>query len=104
MVERIGGVRLGRLAATAGLAVALLSAGPPTVLPSQAAARAPAVTGVDVRVAGDAPWVARLVASDDSAIESVVYWVRDARHRWRSSPAVVTAPFEAPIDWWSGDH
>ncbi|HXM59136.1 MAG TPA: DUF3761 domain-containing protein [Candidatus Dormibacteraeota bacterium] len=92
-----------RLAVTAGLAVALVSCGPGEA-PPQAGPRSSPVAGVEVTVGGDGPWVARLVAPDDSAVESVVFWVRDASHRWRSSPAVDSAPFEAPIDWWSGDN
>src|ERR1041385_2056532 len=96
---RIGFRQWLRLAAMVALAAALLGCGS-----TRPPASASTVTGVEVRVPGDGPWVARLVAPDESAVESVVFWIRDASHRWRSSPAVESAPFAAPIDWWSGDN
>ena len=63
-----------------------------------------APTGVDVTTSTDGPWTARLKGADPESITSVVYWIRDARQHWRSTQTAVTAPFEAPIDWWDGDN
>src|SRR5205807_7934335 len=49
-------------------------------------------------------WTAQLTGGDDSEVGSVVFWVRDARNQWRSSPAVDTVPFRAPVEWWLGDN
>ncbi len=52
----------------------------------------------------DGPWIARLTGFDDSQVRSVVYWILDARQRWRSSTVLTSAPFEAPVEWWLGGN
>jgi hypothetical protein len=59
---------------------------------------------VDVDLSPAGPWMARLNGLDDSQVRSVVYWIRDAKHRWRALEAVDRAPFDAPVDWWDGDN
>ncbi len=75
----------------------------PTSTP--ASARGATANGsVDVYLSPTGPWIAKLNRSDDSEIESVVYWIRDARNRWRSTQVVRDSPFEAPINWWEGNN
>jgi hypothetical protein len=60
--------------------------------------------GVDVLLTDDGPWQARLVGFDLVRVSSVVYFVRDARGRWRHTDMVKMWPFESPINWWEGDN
>jgi Protein of unknown function (DUF3761) len=60
--------------------------------------------GTDVVLSPTGPWVAQLVRFDRSQVRSVVYWVRDARNRWRSSQVAQSEPFEAQVNWWEGDN
>jgi hypothetical protein len=58
---------------------------------------------VDVRLMDTGPWSAFLVGFDQSTVQSVTYYVRDARGRWRHLDPVLEAPFEASVKWWEGD-
>src|SRR6266568_4693413 len=98
MDQRTVTARLLPLAAMASLLLA------PVTGCAAARSAAPASTGVDVVLSPDGPWHARLVGFDSAQVESVVYWIRDARQRWRSSHAIDAAPFVAPIEWWTGDN
>jgi hypothetical protein len=58
---------------------------------------------IDVRIADNGPWIAQLVNFDQSTVQSVTYYIRDAKGQWTHLDPVVSAPFEAPIEWWQGD-
>jgi hypothetical protein len=64
----------------------------------------PPVGSVDVYLSQTGPWIAKLNHVDDSEIESVIYWIRDAKQHWRSTQVVRNSPFETPINWWEGNN
>jgi hypothetical protein len=59
---------------------------------------------VDVDLSSPGPWQAHLVGFNDCEIQSVTYWIRDAKHHWRSSETIRSQPFTAPVQWWQGDN
>jgi hypothetical protein len=82
---------------------------PPTAPTPSSPAQVPAAPvlgrpGVDVDLSPDGPWAARLTGFDYTQVRSVVYWIRDAGQRWRSSQVIDTPPFEAPVEWWAGNN
>jgi Protein of unknown function (DUF3761) len=60
--------------------------------------------GTDVVLSPTGPWTVRLVGFDNSQVRSVVYWVRDSKHRWRSLERSEKDPFESQLNWWEGDN
>ena len=58
---------------------------------------------IDVRLTDSGPWVAHLVNFDQSNVQSVIYYVRDAKEQWSRLDPIVAAPYEAAIKWWQGD-